>query len=103
MHAGARRQAGDNGGHCHIYKSAPPNNGVGGDSMEGVFSSVFRFFDVSCSSSVVFFLSVVSWDWEKLSLVRAGLCRAVMAIPVRSNPPESSLASWRRLDRVAME
>ena len=31
-----------------IYISVPPNGGVGGGSMGGVFSSVFSFFDVTC-------------------------------------------------------
>ena len=50
--AGSRRQAGDHGGHCHIYSSALPNGGEGG-GMGGVFSSVFRFFGVRMGLSRV--------------------------------------------------
>ena len=119
-----RRQAGDHGGHCHIYISTPPNGGVGGGTGE-VFSSVFRFFGASCGScgssldawrfgrAVLCFFDV-GWVTRSSSLLatrsssllaflaRVGLGRAADVIPVGSNPAGSSSTSWRRLDRMTM-
>ena len=55
-----------------MYKSTLPNNGVDGDSMDGVFSSVFRFFrffDASSGSSLFSFLADASWALMSFALL----------------------------------